>query len=362
MKLQTFLQSVFRKLVLWASAKFDSKPDKERVFNALSKLLDHILNEPGKKGFVISHAEKKRIIIFSDQHKGRRNGADDFVNAERNYLESLNFYYKNHFYYINLGDGEELWENTLSQIKRYNIKVFSAEKKFHYRNSFAKIFGNHDLYWANDPLAGIELKKIYGKKTQVYEGILINIPLEEKGLQIFCTHGHQGDKRSDGNMLTKFFISRIWAPLQAYLKINTNEPSNNNIKKTEHNQIMYEWAAEQTQTLLITGHTHQPVFESLTRLERLHRTKQIAIKENDTDTIHKINLEIENSSDKFDSIRGDYTHIRPSYFNTGCCCFSDGDITGIEIDNGFIRLIKWGQVEGVSQRIVLEEKALKELI
>ncbi len=362
MKLQTFLQSVFRKPVLWASAKFDSKPDKERVFNALSKLYDHILNDSGKKGFVISHAEKKRIIIFSDQHKGRKDGADDFVKAEKNYLEALNYYYKSYFYFINLGDGEELWENTLSQIKRQNIKAFNAEKRFHYRNSFAKIFGNHDLYWSNDPLASIELKKIYGKKIRVYEGIIINVLFEEKGLQIFCTHGHQGDKRSDGNMFTKFFIARIWAPLQAYLKIYTNEPSNNNIMKTAHNQIMYEWVAEQNQTLLITGHTHQPVFESLTHLERLHRNKQIAIRENDTDTVHKINLEIKSINSKSAAVKEDYTHLKPFYFNTGCCCFSDGDITGIEIDNGFIRLIKWGQIEGMSQRIVLEEKALKELI
>ena len=31
----------------------------------------------------------------------------------------------------------------------------------------------------------------------------------------------------------------------------------------------------------------------------------------------------------------------PCYFNTGCCSFSDGDITGIEIANGEIRLVRW---------------------
>src|ERR687886_404857 len=31
----------------------------------------------------------------------------------------------------------------------------------------------------------------------------------------------------------------------------------------------------------------------------------------------------------------------PCYFNTGCCSFGDGDITGIEIAGGEIRLIRW---------------------
>jgi hypothetical protein len=31
----------------------------------------------------------------------------------------------------------------------------------------------------------------------------------------------------------------------------------------------------------------------------------------------------------------------PCYFNTGCCSFGDGDITGIEIADGEIRLVRW---------------------
>jgi hypothetical protein len=32
---------------------------------------------------------------------------------------------------------------------------------------------------------------------------------------------------------------------------------------------------------------------------------------------------------------------RPCYFNTGCCCFADGDVTGLEIADGEIRLVRW---------------------
>jgi hypothetical protein len=50
-----------------------------------------------------------------------------------------------------------------------------------------------------------------------------------------------------------------------------------------------------------------------------------------------------------------------TYFNSGCCCFDDGDITGIEIDGGCIRLIKWAYKGKESVRVVLEESKLEDL-
>ena len=32
---------------------------------------------------------------------------------------------------------------------------------------------------------------------------------------------------------------------------------------------------------------------------------------------------------------------KPSYFNTGCCAFLDGDVTGLEFSDGEIRLVRW---------------------
>jgi hypothetical protein len=52
---------------------------------------------------------------------------------------------------------------------------------------------------------------------------------------------------------------------------------------------------------------------------------------------------------------------KPSYFNSGCCCYNDGDITGIEIAGEKISLIKWHWENNSSQRSVLEEKELSEL-
>jgi hypothetical protein len=54
--------------------------------------------------------------------------------------------------------------------------------------------------------------------------------------------------------------------------------------------------------------------------------------------------------------------MKPTYFNSGCCCFNDGDITGIEIENGYLRLIKWSAKGNVSKRQVLEEEKLAFLL
>ena len=31
----------------------------------------------------------------------------------------------------------------------------------------------------------------------------------------------------------------------------------------------------------------------------------------------------------------------PTYFNTGCCCFPDRDVTGLEIADGKVTLVRW---------------------
>jgi hypothetical protein len=58
----------------------------------------------------------------------------------------------------------------------------------------------------------------------------------------------------------------------------------------------------------------------------------------------------------------DFKGYLDTYFNTGCCCFDDGDITGIEIEGSMIRLIKWKYGENKeSLREVLAESKLQDL-
>ena len=368
--MRNILRVILYKPINWAARKFASRPVPEKVFRALDTLYADILANPGKRGLLLPlDPANDRLIIFSDQHKGRRNGADDFAGAESNFLRALDYYYKNDFTYINLGDSEELWENNIWQVKKKNTDVFAMEKKFLQKNKFIKVFGNHDLYWDNDPLASWQLKDIYGEKVRVYEGIILqsivnsreslvspDYRLSTTNYRLFLTHGHQGDAQSDGNWFSKFFISNIWAPLQAFLHINPNTPAYDAEKKTLHNRIMYEWAAAKENILLITGHTHQPVFGSLTHLERLYKQYQEAEQQGNKTEEELLRKEIRTREREFTAVSMDYMKLKPAYFNSGCCCFSDGDITGIELHAGMIRLIKWSDNKG---REVLEEMTLQ---
>lgn len=357
--IRKFLRFLLLRPVLWAAQKFSSKPQREKIFEALSTLIDHTLNEPGKRGVVIPFiADAGKFIIFSDQHKGRRNGADDFTEAEPNYLAALDYYDRNEFCYINLGDSEELWENNLWQVKKKNKATFEAERKFLVKQNYVKVFGNHDLFWDNDPFAWWQLRSIFKEKVKIYEGVVLQTTIGQSALKVFLTHGHQGDAQSDGNWFSKFFVAKIWAPLQALLRINPNTPAYDAEKKTLHNHIMYEWAASQKNMLLITGHTHQPVFASMTHLERLYKEFQVAEKDKNDEKLIALRDEIKKRERAFAAVSINYMDMKPSYFNTGCCCFSDGDITGIEIAEGCIRLIKWTLIDEKPQRMVLEERTL----
>ena len=393
--MRRIVQIILLKPILWFSRKFTSRPERYRIFKALSELFRNIKEEPGKKGVILDLKENSRIIVFSDHHRGAKNGADDFMKAETSYLAALDYYFENKFQYISLGDSEELWENTLMQVKKHNTITFEAEKKFILKDRFFKVFGNHDLYWDNSLIVSQQLKAIYGKKLRVFEGVILEkdnkefngqlatgnpqkkkidrpfsllkkesntdtevLPIANCPLTIFLTHGHQGDASSDGNWFSKFFVANIWAPLQSYLRINFNTPAYDEDLKTAHNLIMYEWSAKYNSLVLITGHTHQPVFESLTHPEKLYKQLGDAIKASKADEVKKIEEEIKRRGRDYRTTPAQYLTMKPSYFNSGCCCYRDGDITGIEITYEKISLVKWNINK---QREVLDETTLNRL-
>ena len=361
--MRRFLQKILTKPVTWLANKFSSRPNLERVHAALTKLYADSKTNPGKKVITIdANIDDARFIIFSDQHKGAKNGSDDFMICEPNYLAALEYYNQQNFHFISLGDEEELWENTVWPVKAKNKTSIALQKKFLQQQRYTKVYGNHDTFWNNDPFAGMQLKSMYGETVKIYEGVVLQLKQGEKELKIFLTHGHQGDGQSDGNWFSAWFVGRIWAPLQSYLLLNPNIPSANDELKTAHNLFMYQWSEKENNPVLITGHTHQPVFASLTHLERLYKHLDDAKQKSDNTSIEKLNKEIKFKQNEYDYVVGNYTKMKPYYFNSGCCCFVDSDITGIEIADGKIRLIKWHKDGNNPGRILLEEMPLTELL
>jgi UDP-2,3-diacylglucosamine pyrophosphatase LpxH len=271
-------------------------------------------------------------IIFSDQHKGAGDGADEFRLCKDTYMAALRHYNAQQFRLVLLGDVEELWENSLSEVISTYRDVMEAEAAFGPRR-YVRVWGNHDDRWMEELLVALELRPFAPGPPglrRVFEGVRITVRDGNARIgTLFLTHGHQGELGSD-----RFKFFSRWA-LQFYRFMQNrfgvtwfggvDLPSQDASLRGEHDLAMYDWAEAQEKMMLIVGHTHRPVWAGKTKEEQ-HEPGSL-----------------------------------PAYFNTGCCKFSDGDITGMEIESGMLRLIRWKTTEGRSFRTVLQEAPLKEL-
>lgn len=357
--MRRLLQKIFRKPITWLALKVSSSPKKEDVFNSLDLLIDNIRKE--KAGYACPipfDMNTGKFIVLSDQHKGGKDLADDFRLTEKNYMCALQHYYDNGFAFINLGDCEELWESTPGTVIEKNRLTLLEEAQFLASGRYHRIYGNHDLEWNYPIQQSLYLKPIFGPQLKIYEGLLLTTSYNDKKYNIFLAHGHQGDQRSDGNAFSKWFVAAIWTPIQRFLEISIDTISDSFDLVDKHNIMMYEWSATQENLLFISGHTHKPVFASLDHIDRLAKQLEKATSENDTEMIANINAEMGRRKKEYEGKKLVKTMARPTYFNTGCCCFSDGDLTGIEIDSGYIRLVKWKANAVGGERMVLEESPL----
>ncbi len=357
--MRKLLQITLRKPVSWLARKLSSSPRKNEIFSSLTQLLHNI--RAGKHGYppaIPFDINTAKFIILSDQHKGAKDEADDFRNTETNYMCALQHYYDEGFTFINLGDCEELWECSPSVVIDKNRLTLLEEAQFQAVGRYHRIFGNHDLEWNYAIQQNLFLRPIFGPRLEVKEGLLLTTSYNEKTFSIFLAHGHQGDRRSDGNAFSKWFVAAIWTPIQRFLEITVDVISESFELVDEHNILMYEWSATQDNLLFISGHTHKPVFASLDHMDRLATQLQRAHETGNADDVAAIEQEIERRKQEYRGKKIIKTMAKPSYFNSGCCCYSDGDLTGIEIEGGFIRLIKWRCNDGKGDKRILEEAPL----
>ncbi len=360
--MRKLFQYIFRGPVTWLANKFSSRPIKKDVFESLDILVDNIRKGKEEYGFVFPFKMNDgKFIIFSDQHKGAKDAADDFRNAETNYQTALDYYFRNGFCLANIGDCEELWENTPDKVVESHRKSLLEEARFLQDKRYLRTFGNHDLEWKYAFQRDLYLKGIFGNKLKVPEGILLCTTYNNEEFSILLTHGHQGDKQSDGNKVSMWIVAAIWTPIQRFLDISVNTTSDSFELVDVHNIMMYEWSATQKNMLMISGHTHKPVFASLDHIERLMKQIEKAREIGNLETVALLEKELTWRREEYGNKTFVKTMVKPSYFNTGCCCFSDGDITGIEIEGDNIRLVKWKTVNGQSERVILEQCPLSYL-
>jgi predicted phosphodiesterase len=339
--IRKILKKILTSPTRWVADHFASNPIKHDVFASLTDLLARIEQKQTDGEILDVDYNSARFIIFSDQHKGAGDLADDFRLARRNYSAALDYYFHENYSMVNLGDCEELWENTEKVAVEFNRDVLLQEARFLQANRYYRVFGNHDLQWKFSFPRNLFLKPLFGDKLSVCEGVLLRFIYNNRTFRFLLTHGHQGDKRSDGNWFSTWFVAAIWTPIQRYLEISVNTISDSYELVDKHNQIMYQWSETCKDLVLICGHTHKPVFASMDHIDRLKKFLAHAQEKGDKAEVAKTQEELSKREAEYIGKQYTKTMAVPSYFNTGCCCFNDGDITGIEIADGEIRLVKW---------------------
>jgi hypothetical protein len=105
---------------------------------------------------------------------------------------------------------------------------------------------------------------------------------------------------------------------------------------------MEEWASA-NHRVLIAGHTHQPVFFDSERPPAPDPAGEAAMAtaSDEEEALRLAHIEWAEAEQVRLAHQPPIELKSPCYFNTGCCSFGDGDITGLEIADGEIRLVRW---------------------
>lgn len=250
--------------------------------------------------------DTSKFILFSDCHRSDNSFADDFADNRNVYFHAMTQYYKEGFSYFELGDGDELWENVyFKTIFEAHKSVYLLLKKFHDSNRYFKIWGNHEMNFKDKK--SVEKILFTYANTQndtvqpLFTGIQCHEALvlqhKETKQELFLTHGHQADYMNYvGWKINRFLVRILWRPLQIWGISDPTSPAKNYVERIKIELRIKKWIANNNK-LTIVGHTHRPSFSYPN------------------------------------------AHSVP-YFNDGSCVHPRS-ITGIEIVEGTITLIKW---------------------
>jgi len=319
-----------------------------------------------------------KIIAFSDHHRGQDDDADDFRICKAAYHAALGYYLTAGYSLYLLGDVEELWECRPKNVVNTYRDTLDLEKQFAIQDRYKRIWGNHDDHWRFpgevDRFLG-DFMSNQKHTSSVPEAYAVTVTDNSKPVgEILFVHGHQGTLESDRfSWLSRYLVRYLWRPLQRLTKIKPPTPARDFNLRLEQEIALHSWANQQKGLVLMSGHTHHTVFMSVSHENALEReiaslkTKLEKIKnpgerekrlEEISEKTAQLNWVLAKSNGVAFRVSEDK---KPCYFNTGCCSFTDGDITGIEIENGFIRLVRWPDDGGKPKKKILRENSLREI-
>ena len=243
--------------------------------NALFRKLDHIYATSP----IISFDECSRIVMLSDCHRGQGNGADNFLPNSTIFQGAMEYYYKQGYTYIELGDGDELWENRcFHTILRTHSNVFRLMNRLYQEGRLYMLYGNHDMvkkkgtfpgssdidYYCDTP----DREPLLFHRSCTSGGIRCteSLVLENRntGQRLFLIHGHQGSLLNDELWpLGRFLVRYVWRPLEV-IGFHAPTGGGRSVKLTEKIEKELCAYAENRHRILIAGHTHRPAFPAPT--------------------------------------------------------------------------------------------------
>lgn len=224
------------------------------------------LNSAYEKALHLPLDSCSKYILMSDCHRGVGTSSDNFLKNQNLFFASLSYYYRNDFTYIELGDGDELWENrSLSPIIEIHDNTFWIMSQFYKENRMYMVYGNHDICKRNPRFLkrNCENFSCHRKTESLFPGLCVHeaILLENQmgGRDILCTHGHQADiLNSVFWRLARFLVRYVWKPLENLGVLDPTSAAKNNTKKDTTEKRLTSFAGSIDHSL-IAGHTHRPM-------------------------------------------------------------------------------------------------------
>jgi len=280
------------------------------------------LDKAYKNAKEIPFDNNSKYIFFSDVHRGDNTASDEFSRNQSIFYHALDHYYENEFTYIEIGDGDELWEHAkFKYIRGAHREVYNLLGKFHNAERLVMLYGNHNIFLKNPRFVEKNLDHFYDEYLQEKINLFPGIKVHESVLlkhtktsqEIFVCHGHQGDLIND--QLWRFSMVSLryfWRYMHTIGFRNPASPAKNVYKQHRIERNFNKWNKDK-QKMMICGHTHRLKFPNEDELP---------------------------------------------YFNTGCCVHPRG-ITGIEIENGEISLVEWSVATDKEGALKIIRKVLR---
>lgn len=300
-----------------------------------------------------------RFVVFSDMHIGDRSGLDEFAPNADLFKSVLQQYYEQHGYRVVLnGDIEELKRFRLGNIMAAWPQLYATFGRLATQQRLYKLVGNHDT-------------ELMSHRDVDFTTTLPGLTLVYNDDTLLIFHGHQASHLfTTYNDVLGFFLRYVMTPLG----IKNLSVSHSSSRKFRIERRVYQYSSEH-KLLSVIGHTHRPLFESLSKIDATKfRIEKLCREYTSGDDARRASIENELGVYKNELATATRRYKRNGYssslynsdllvpcvFNSGCTIGKRG-MTAVEIDDGRIRLVHWFDSRRSSKHFELHDYSLQQL-